>query len=128
MFAELPVVWQQSLPPTSNILWVSYCSSFHLDTVSVRIVWDVEENPWRFLSKQCIWIFRWFLVSRTLENTIFVLNCSKKILEKKTAKLGIFLQNILWESCLKCDFEQLSHSMSVRNIARLAVAKETHFP
>ena len=36
---------------------------------------------------------------------------------KKTAKLGIFLQNILWESCLKCDFEQLSHSMSVRNIA-----------
>ena len=53
---------------------------------------------------------------------------AKKLFLEKTAKLGIFLQNILWESCLKCDFEQLSHSIPVTNIARLAVAKETRFP
>ena len=37
------------------------------------------------------------------------------------AKRAIFLQNILWESCSKFDFEQLSHSMSVQNIIILAV-------
>ena len=30
--------------------------------------------------------------------------------------------HMLWESCLEFDFEQLSHSMSVPNLARLAVA------
>ena len=45
-----------------------------------------------------------------------------------TAKLAIFLQNILWESCLKLDFEQLSHSMFCKNIASLAAARETCDP
>ena len=35
---------------------------------------------------------------------------------------------MLWESCLKFNFEQLSHSMSVANIASLAVAMETCDP
>ena len=35
---------------------------------------------------------------------------------------------MLWESCLKSNFEQLSHSMFCKNIASLAVAKETYFP
>ena len=38
-----------------------------------------------------------------------------------TAKLAIFLQNILWESCSKFNFKQLSHSMFCKNIASLAV-------
>ena len=37
-----------------------------------------------------------------------------------TAKLAIFLQNILWESCSKFNFKQLSHSMFCKNIASLA--------
>ena len=37
-----------------------------------------------------------------------------------TAKLAIFTTDMLWESCLKFDFEQLSHSMFCKNIARLA--------
>ena len=45
-----------------------------------------------------------------------------------TAKLAIFLQDILWESCLKLNFEQLSHSMFCKNIASLAVAMETCDP
>ena len=44
-----------------------------------------------------------------------------------TAKLAIFLQNILWESCCKLNLEQLSHSMFCKNIASLAVAMETRF-
>ena len=38
---------------------------------------------------------------------------------------------MLWENCLKFSLEQLSHSMSVANIASLAslvVARETRFP
>ena len=41
-----------------------------------------------------------------------------------TAKLAIFATDMLWESCLKFNFEQLSHSMSVANIPSLAVAME----
>ena len=41
-----------------------------------------------------------------------------------TAKLTIFATDILWESCSKYDFKQLFHSMSVQNMAILAVAKE----
>ena len=41
-----------------------------------------------------------------------------------TAKLAIFLQNILWESCSKLDFKQLSHNMYFKNIDSLAVAKD----
>ena len=37
-----------------------------------------------------------------------------------TAKLAIFLQDILWESCLEFNLEQLSHSMFCKNIACLA--------
>ena len=44
------------------------------------------------------------------------------------AKQTIFLQDILWESCSKSNFKQLSHGMSVANIASLAVARETYFP
>ena len=44
------------------------------------------------------------------------------------AELLIFLQYILWESCSKLNFEQLSHSMFCKNIVSLAVAKETYFP
>ena len=46
----------------------------------------------------------------------------------KLAKLAIFATDMLWESCLKFNLEQLSHSMSVANIASLAVARETYFP
>ena len=35
---------------------------------------------------------------------------------------------MLWEICLKFNFEQLSHSMSVANIASLSVAMETCDP
>ena len=38
-----------------------------------------------------------------------------------TAKLAIFATDMLWESCSKLNFEQLAHSMSVENIASLAV-------
>ena len=41
-----------------------------------------------------------------------------------TAKISIFLQNMLWKTCRKLNFEQLFHSMSVQNMAILAVAKE----
>ena len=37
-----------------------------------------------------------------------------------TVKLAIFSTGMLWESCSKFNLEQLSHSMSVANIARLA--------
>ena len=37
-----------------------------------------------------------------------------------TAKLAIFSTDMLWESCSKFNLEQLSYSMSVANIARLA--------
>ena len=46
----------------------------------------------------------------------------------KQAKLAIFATDMLWESCLKLNLEQLSHSMSVANITSLAVAKETCDP
>ena len=42
-----------------------------------------------------------------------------------TAKLAIFTTDMLWESCLKFDFEQLSHSMFCKNIARLASIQGT---
>jgi len=45
-----------------------------------------------------------------------------------TAKIATFTMDIVWESCLKLNLEQLSHSMSVENIASLAVAKEAVFP
>ena len=38
------------------------------------------------------------------------------------------LQYILWESCLKLNFEQLSHSMFCKNITSLAVAMELTLP
>ena len=38
-----------------------------------------------------------------------------------TAKLAIFSTDMPWESCSKLNFEQLSHSMPVENIASLAV-------
>ena len=37
-----------------------------------------------------------------------------------TAKIAIFATDMLWESCLEFDFEQLSQSMFCKNIARLA--------
>ena len=45
-----------------------------------------------------------------------------------TAKLSIFLQNILWKSCLKINFKHLSHSMFCKNIDSLAVGRETCCP
>ena len=45
-----------------------------------------------------------------------------------TAKLAIFATDILWESCSKLNLKQLSYSMSVANIASLAVARETCDP
>ena len=42
-----------------------------------------------------------------------------------TAKLTIFFTDMLWESCLKFDFEQLSHSMFCKNIAHLASIEGT---
>ena len=41
-----------------------------------------------------------------------------------TVKLAIFVTDILWKNCLKSNLEQLSHSMSLRNVASLAVAKD----
>ena len=41
-----------------------------------------------------------------------------------SAKLAIFATDMLWESCLEFNLEQLSHSMFCKNIARLAVAME----
>ena len=41
-----------------------------------------------------------------------------------TAKLAIFVTDILWKNCFKSNLEQLSYSMSLRNIASLAVAKD----
>ena len=41
-----------------------------------------------------------------------------------TAKLAIFVTDILKKSCLKTNLEQLFHSMSLANIASLAVAKD----
>ena len=42
-----------------------------------------------------------------------------------TAKLAIFATNMLWESCSELNLKRLSYSMSVANIANLAVARET---
>ena len=42
-----------------------------------------------------------------------------------TAKLVIFYTNMLWESGFKFNSEQLSHGMSVANVASFAVAMET---
>ena len=56
---------------------------------------------------------------------------AKKHISIATAKLAIFPTDMLWESCSKLNFKQLSHSMSVANIASLAslvVARETRFP
>ena len=44
----------------------------------------------------------------------------------KSAKLAIFATDMLWESCLEFNLEQLSHSMFCKNIACLAVAREHH--
>ena len=41
-----------------------------------------------------------------------------------TVKLAIFVTDILWKNCLKSNLEQLSHSISLRNAASLAVAKD----
>ena len=43
------------------------------------------------------------------------------------AKQAIFLQNIPWKNCSKSNFKQFSHSMSVTNIASLAVIIITKF-
>ena len=50
---------------------------------------------------------------------------TSKFCSLATAKLAIFLQNILWESCSKFNLEQLSHSMFCKNIARLASIQGT---
>ena len=39
-------------------------------------------------------------------------------------KLAIFVTDILWKNCLESNLEELSHSMSLRNVASLAVAKD----
>ena len=44
-----------------------------------------------------------------------------------TAKLSIFLQNILWESCSNLVSDQLSYSMCCENNGNLAVTKENVF-
>ena len=41
-----------------------------------------------------------------------------------TAKLAIFATDILWESCFKLNFEQLSHTMSIVNVDILAVTRK----
>ena len=41
-----------------------------------------------------------------------------------TVKLAIFVTDILWKNCLKSNLEQLSHSISLRNVASLAAAKD----
>ena len=41
-----------------------------------------------------------------------------------TAYLAIFITDILWKNCLKSNLEKLFHSMSLANIASLAVAKD----
>ena len=41
-----------------------------------------------------------------------------------TVKLAIFVTDILWKNCLKLNLEQLSHSISLSNVASLAVAKD----
>ena len=41
-----------------------------------------------------------------------------------TAKLAIFVTDILWESCSKLNFEQLSHTMSIVKVAILAVTRK----
>ena len=38
---------------------------------------------------------------------------------QQLAKLAIFATDMLWENCSKLNFEQLSHSMPVENIACL---------
>ena len=45
-----------------------------------------------------------------------------------TAKIVIFTMDIVWKSCSKFNLKQLFHSMSVPNIASLAVAREAVFP
>ena len=47
---------------------------------------------------------------------------------QQLAKLSIFATDMLWESCSKLNFKQLSNSMSEANIASLAGAKETCDP
>ena len=42
-----------------------------------------------------------------------------------SAKLAIFATDMLWESCLEFNLEQLSHSMFCKNIAHLASIHET---
>ena len=58
----------------------------------------------------------------------FVTLVAKNTFSLVTAKLPIFLQHILWESCSETNFEQLSHNMFCKNIDSLAVAKETCCP
>ena len=41
-----------------------------------------------------------------------------------TAKLAIFGTDILWKSCSKLNLEQLFHTMSIVNVASLAVARK----
>ena len=45
-----------------------------------------------------------------------------------SAKLAIFDTDMLWESCLEFNLEQLSHSMFCKNIAHFSVAMETGVP
>ena len=59
---------------------------------------------------------------------IFLLLVAMDIFFLATAKIATFTMDILWKSCSKFNLEQLSHSMSVANIASLAVAKEHVFP
>ena len=43
------------------------------------------------------------------------------------AKLAKFAADMLWESCSKSNFKQLSHSMSVANIISLSVITNIKF-
>ena len=45
-----------------------------------------------------------------------------------TAKIATFTMDILWESFSRSNLEKLFYSMSVPNIASLAVAREAVFP
>ena len=51
---------------------------------------------------------------------------AKKHISIATAKLAIFPTDMLLESCSKFNFRQLFHSMSVANIANLAVIQKIY--
>ena len=64
----------------------------------------------------------------SVENIARLASCWGSQVSLATAKLAIFATDMLWESCSKLNSKQLSYSMSVANIASLAVARETCDP